>query len=202
MNILLADDHPFTLAGIKHLLEGHGHRIVDACTNGIVALNSIQTKTPDLAILDINMPGMDGLDIAQKAKEKRLPVKIVLLTMHREMSLYLRAKQYGVSGYLLKDYAEEELLKCLEALEKGGGYVSPRLDDDLKPDIQQEGLDGLTLAERKVVQLIAQHKTSRQIGEILFISEKTVEGHRSKIIEKLGLPKEKNALLRWAAGLR
>lgn len=200
MNILIADDHPFTLQGTKSFVESYGYKVNDSCSNGISALNLIMLHQPDIAILDINMPGLDGLDVAKKVQESKLKTKVVLLTMHKEMTIYKKAKEYGIFGYILKEHAQTELEKCLIEVAKGNKYVSEFLEDDLISDKNNstDVLSKLTLSERKIVELIAQQKTSKQIAELLFLSEKTVEGHRSNIIEKLGLPKEKNILLIWA----
>jgi len=200
MRILIADDHPFTLQGTKSFVELYGYQFIDTCSNGISALNLITLHTPDIAILDINMPGLDGLDIAKKIQESKLKTKVILLTMHKEMTIYKKATEYGIYGYILKEHAHTELEKCLAEVGKGNRYFSEHIADDLIADFTDTNneLSKLTFSERKVVTLIAKEKTSRQIAELLFISEKTVEGHRTKIIEKLGLQKEKNTLLIWA----
>jgi two-component system nitrate/nitrite response regulator NarL len=200
MKILIADDHPFTLQGTKSFVESYGYKVVDTCSNGISAFNLITLHNPDVAILDINMPGQDGLDVAKKVQESKLKTKVILLTMHKEMTIFKKANEYGIYGYILKEHAHTELEKCLEEVKKGKRYVSEFLIDDLisdKIDATSE-LSRLTLSERKIVELIALQKTSKQIAELLFLSERTVEGHRSNIIEKLGLVKEKNTLLKWA----
>lgn len=200
MKILIADDHPFTLQGTKSFVESYGYKVVDTCSNGVSAFNLITLHNPDVAILDINMPGQDGLDVAKKVQESKLKTKVILLTMHKEMTIFKKANEYGIYGYILKEHAHTELEKCLEEVKKGKRYVSEFLIDDLisdKIDATSE-LSRLTLSERKIVELIAQQKTSKQIAELLFLSERTVEGHRSNIIEKLGLVKEKNTLLKWA----
>lgn len=200
MRILIADDHPFTLLGTKSFVESYGYRVEDTCSNGITALNLIKLHLPDIAILDINMPGLDGLDVAKAIQESKLRTKIILLTMHKEMTIYKKAKEYGVYGYILKEHAQTELEKCIQEVKKGHEYISIFLKDDLIKDTPNDTneLAHLTLSERKIIELITQQKTTKQIAELLFLSEKTVEGHRSKIIDKLGLPKEKNALLIWA----
>jgi two-component system nitrate/nitrite response regulator NarL len=200
MKILIADDHPFTLQGTKSFVESYGYKVVDTCSNGVSAFNLITLHNPDVAILDINMPGQDGLDVAKKVQESKLKTKVILLTMHKEMTIFKKANEYGIYGYILKEHAHTELEKCLEEVKKGKRYVSEFLIDDLisdKIDATSE-LSRLTLSERKIVELIALQKTSKQIAELLFLSERTVEGHRSNIIEKLGLVKEKNTLLKWA----
>jgi DNA-binding NarL/FixJ family response regulator len=146
------------------------------------------------------MPGLDGLDVAKKVFNNKLKTKVILLTMHKEITIYKISKQYNIYGYILKEHACTELEKCLIAIKNGNRYVSEYLQDDLIEDNQKKltELTQLTLAERKIVTLIAEQKTSKQIAELLFLSEKTVERHRTNIIEKLGLPKEKNTLLKWA----
>jgi len=200
MKVLIADDHPFTLQGTKSYIESIGYNVIETCSNGVSALNLIKLHSPDIAILDINMPGLDGLDISKKVFKNKLKTKIILLTMHKEMTIYKNAKQYDIYGYILKEHASTELEKCLLAITNGNRYVSEYLQDDLIVDNQKKitELTQLTLAERKIVSFIAEQKTSKQIAELLFLSEKTVEGHRTNIIEKLGLPKEKNTLLKWA----
>ena len=200
MKILIADDHPFMLQGTKNFVESYKHTVIDMCSNGISALNLIGLHSPDVAILDINMPGLDGLDVAKKIFENKLKTKVILLTMHKEMTIYKKATEYNIYGYILKEHAHTELKKCLQEVEKGNRYVSQFLQDDLITDVVNGNneLSKLTLSERKIVELIAQQKTSKQIAELLFLSEKTVEGHRTHIIEKLGLTKEKNTLLKWA----
>jgi DNA-binding NarL/FixJ family response regulator len=201
MKILVADDHPLTLMGTKGFVESLGYIVEDFCSNGIIAYNLIVSHRPAIAILDINMPGMDGLEILEKTYDKKLKTKIILLTMHKEMSVFNKANQYNLAGYILKEHAQEELEVCLESVKKGNQYVSKNLTNELTQDDENKNnsdIKKLTFAEKKIIELIAQQKTSKQIAELLFISEKTVEGHRTNIVQKLGLPKEKNILLMWA----
>ncbi len=199
MKIVIADDHPLTLNGTKLFVESLKYNVVEVAQNGINALNLIKIHNPDLAIIDINMPGLDGLEILKIVKENKLKTKIILLTMHKESSIYQKAIEYGVDGYILKEFASNELNICIEEISIGKKYLSKIIESDLILDNEnmEGGLSKLTVSEKKILELIAQQKTSKQIGELLFISEKTVEGHRSKIIEKLELPKEKNAILKW-----
>jgi DNA-binding NarL/FixJ family response regulator len=200
MRILIADDHPLTLQGTKSFVESYGYQVTDTCSNGSSAWNQIRLHQPDIAILDINMPVLDGLDVAKKVTENKLRTRVILLTMHNESTLYNKAKEYGVFGYILKEYALTELKNCLEEVRDGNHYTSDSLKTDLVSDkpAGSEELSKLTFSERKIVELIIRQKTTKQIAELLFLSEKTIEGHRSNIIEKLGLPKEKNTLLKWA----
>ncbi len=201
MNILIADDHPLTLMGTKGFVESLGYKVVDICSNGITAYNMIVSHQPAIAILDINMPGLDGIEVLEKIFKQKLRTKVILLTMHKEMTVFRKANQFGVFGYILKEYAHEELDKCLKEVEKGYQYISKNLTNELTVDKNlntPSDLSKLSFTEKKVIELIAQQKTSRQIAEMLFISEKTIEGHRTNIIQKLELPKEKNSLLIWA----
>lgn len=200
MKVLIADDHPFTLQGTKTFVESCGYTDIDTASNGISALNLIKLHRHEIAVLDINMPGLDGLDVAKMVYENKMKTKIILLTMHKEMTIYKKAKEYNIYGYILKEHAHTELQKCLDEVSKGNQYTSQFLEEGLISDGNKEDklLARLTLSERKILELVKLQKTSRQIAELLFLSERTVEGHRSNIIEKLELPKEKNALLIWA----
>lgn len=200
MKILIADDHPFTLEGTKTYVESLGYKVIEVCSNGISAFNSINLYEPDIAVLDINMPGLDGLDVAKKVFENKWKTKVVLLTMHKEITIYKKAIEYGIYGYILKEYAHTELEKCLNEVKNGNKYISEHLKNDLTQNASFNNLEpySLTLSEKKIVELIAQQKTSKQIADLLFLSERTIEGHRTNIIAKLGLPKEKNVLLIWA----
>jgi two-component system, NarL family, nitrate/nitrite response regulator NarL len=199
MSIVIADDHPLTLNGTKVFLESLKHTVVDIAQNGINALNLIKIHNPEIAILDINMPGLDGLEVLKIVKESKLKTKIILLTMHKENSIYHKAMEQGVDGYILKEFAVNELGICIDEIRRGNKYTSKTIQNGLIQDSENDlgNLSKLTVSEKKILELIAQQKTSKQIAELLFISEKTVEGHRSKIVEKLQLPKEKNAILKW-----
>lgn len=201
VSILIADDHPFTLMGTKSFVESLGYAVSDVCSNGITALNLIKIHEPEIAILDINMPGLDGLEVLQQIQLSRLPTSVILLTMHKEKSVFDKANQHGVFGYILKEFAQNELKICIQQVLSKKQYISPHLLSELvwNQSHAKEGIASLSFVERKVLALVAEGKTSKQIAELLFISEKTVEGHRSKIIQKLNLPKEKNALLVWAS---
>jgi DNA-binding NarL/FixJ family response regulator len=197
MNILLADDHPMILQGTKSFLESLGNTVSDLCSSGSVALRLIEFRKPDVAILDINMPEMSGLEVAKIVQSRKLPCKIVLLTMHNETSIYKKAMEYGVYGYLLKDFAVTEIEECLKMVAKNERYTSPHLRAKLATSETDDSLEKLSITERKIVELISQQKNNKQIGELLFISERTIEWHRRNIIEKLDLPKGKNTLLTW-----
>ena len=197
MKILLADDHLMILQGTKSYLESLGYTIDELCSNGRVALNLIEMRKPDIAILDINMPEMSGLEVAKNVQIRKLPCKIVLLTMHNENNIYKKAMEYGVYGYLLKNFSGNEIDECLKTVAQNERYTSPHLAAKLITNDADDSLAKLSITERKIVELISQQKNNKQIGELLFISERTIEWHRRNIIEKLDLPKGKNTLLTW-----
>jgi len=201
MNILIADDHTLTLLGTKSFVESLGYRVGSVCSNGITAYNEICSKNFTISLLDINMPGMDGLEILEKIYTNKIRTKVILLTMHREISIYKKANELGVFGYLLKNHSEEELDICLQSVVNNVQYISPHITKELVMDKKETGdndLSKLTFTENKILEMIGKQHSTKQIAALLFISEKTVEGHRRNIIDKLDLPKEKNILLQWA----
>lgn len=198
IKILIADDHPLLLNGTKIFLENLGHQVVETCTNGQAAYAMLKVKLPNIIILDINMPGMDGLELAAKIQKEKLRIKVILLTMHDEIEVYEKAIDLGVSGYVLKDQAEHELQACIESVMRNEVFLSAQLKANTKSSFFMNEDLNLSLIENKIVQFISLQKTTKEIAELLFLSPKTVEAHRSRIIEKLDLPKEKNSLLKWA----
>ena len=199
--IIIADDHPITLSGIKAYIENLGYHVLDTFQNGIDAYNGITQLCPDFVILDLNMPGMNGLEVLEKVRKENEEIKIILYTMYHEKSFLIKAKELGVNGYLLKDFALEELSICLEKINDDENWFSSKLDETLtinKHDSEMTKIMSLTPAERKILSLIGEDYNTKSISDLLFISEKTVEKHRSNIIKKLGLPNEKNVLIRFA----
>jgi len=199
--VLIADDYPATAIGTKFFLEQKGHHVISVCMNGIEAYNEILSKQPQIAILDISMPGMKGLEILKKIKVQKSKTKIIFYTMHNEISIFNRAIALGAKAYLIKDLPLEELEKCI--LEVGGGdtYSSKKMESQMVMNNELEDNDQtfsvLTPAERKIIELVAEQKSSKQIAEQLFITEKTVKVHRSNIIKKLKIPVGNNALSLW-----
>ncbi|MEN9457601.1 MAG: hypothetical protein RL135_162 [Bacteroidota bacterium] len=199
--IIVADDHPITLMGTEAFLNNLRHKIIGSYHNGISCLNGIINLMPDIAIIDVSMPGMSGLEILSIVKFKRLPTKIILLTMHKEMSVLWKANESDVDGFVLKDNAVDDLGPCIKSIMLGKKFISPTLAQNLIIDESPESsnqINLLTNTEKKVLELVAYHKSNKEVGEFLFISEKTVESHKRNIVEKLKLPKGKNILLQWA----
>ncbi len=118
-NMIIADDHPFTLIGTKAFAESLSYNVIDLCNNGISAYNSIIGNRPGIAVLDMSMPGMNGIEILEKLQQQRSITKVVLLTMHKEVSIFTHAQKLGVKGYVLKEFATHELENCLMVIQKG-----------------------------------------------------------------------------------
>lgn len=201
IRVLIADDHPVVSLGVKTYLEQRNYQVIATCVNGIEAYNRLLTDIPDVAILDVTMPGMTGTEILEKLSATTLPVRVILLTLHNELSLFNYAVKLGVKGFLLKEFAMDELDICLQKVTNNETYFSEHLAKGLKIDSGQpvnEELGKLTFAERKILELVARQKSTREIADILFVSEKTVETHRRHIIRKLDIPPGNNSLLLWA----
>lgn len=198
-SIIIADDHPLLLKGLSDLLIEKGYNVVGKGQNGREAYNLISQLKPEIAILDIQMPVLSGLEIAKKCIGKDIATKIVLITFHKEKELYYQAKELNVFGYILKEFALEEIEACINSVLENTPYFSPKILEMLSiSETEPTGLGALTPSEKKILKLIAKDKTNREIASLLFISHRTVEKHRSNIINKLNLEQKTNSLLIWA----
>ena len=144
------------------------------------------------------MPFLTGIEIAKAAMKNNIKTKIILITLHKEVELYLQAKKLNIYGYLLKEFAVEEIGKCIQSVSDNQPYFSEKIKDMLgytqeSKDILKE----LTITEKRIAKLIAQHKSNKEIGHLLFISPRTVEKHRSNIINKLNIERKTGALSIW-----
>jgi DNA-binding NarL/FixJ family response regulator len=196
ITVLIADDHLIFRQGLVNLLANEKSiEIIGESGDGCEAFQMIKELKPDIAILDISMPGMVGLEIVQCSSVEKLPVKFIILTMYSEEKYFNKAMDAGVLGYLLKDNAILDLINCIKSVAAGNYYVSPliseymihRKDRLTAAQNQYPSLEDLTLTERKILKLITDNKTSKEIAEQLFISTRTVQNHRAHICEKLGL---------------
>ena len=206
IRVVIADDHPIFRRGLRVVLEADPRlRVIAEADDGAAALAAIKEHRPDVAILDVDMPVSDGIAVARAVREQRLQVAIVFLTMHRDEPLFNAAMDAGVKGYVLKDSALTEIAGCVRTVAGGRSFISPDLSGYLLARSgragalveSKPGITDLTPAERRVLRMISEAKTNKQIAEELFISIRTVEHHREHISEKLDL-KGSHALLKFA----
>jgi DNA-binding NarL/FixJ family response regulator len=206
LKVFIADDHPIFRRGLREVLEEDAALlIVGEASNGLMALQQIEQLLPEVAVLDIDMPQLNGFELVKEIRRKSLPVKIVFLTMHRDEDLFNEALSLGVRGYVLKDSAATDTVACIRAVAGGQHYISPAISTYLVRRSQRAaafaqetpGLGDLTPAELRVLKLIAANKTSREIADELFINYRTVENHRTNICQKLGL-RGSHSLLKFA----
>lgn len=206
MKILIADDHPIFRQGLLKIVEqDKSFELAAEAGDGAEALQLIERHQPGIAVLDISMPSKSGLEIIKAAKAKKLRTDFIILTMYKEEEYFNEAMDLGVKGYILKENAVGDLLGCLHAVAKGKHYVSPLISDYLinrdarmkKLAQEKPGLNDLTAMERRILHLIAENKTSREIATELHISFRTVQNHRANICAKLDL-KGYNKLLQFA----
>ena len=197
--IALADDHVLVRQGFKRILEGVGDlEVIGEANDGIELLNLLNQVTPDMVILDIFMPNLRGIEAIHEIKKIHPDVKVLILTMHKDKEYLYLSLSAGAKGYLLKEDADKELFSAIEKVRQGKTYISPYFSEEVVNDLVQVGKDDmktifdtdpLTPREREVLKLIAEGKSSKEIGNLLFISVSTVNNHRASIMEKLGLNK-------------
>jgi DNA-binding NarL/FixJ family response regulator len=194
--ILIVDDHPLFRAGLRQvILDDDRFDLICQSGDGQEAMRFIEKNSPDVAVLDLKLPGMSGLEIARRVQTGRLATRVIILTMHNEEELCNRALDHGVMGFVLKENAADEILMAIAAAAEGRHYFSPSVSGHLirrreKADSlakEKPGLKDLTKAELRILKLIAMKKTSREIAAELFISPRTVEAHRANICSKLDL---------------
>ncbi|HLW31015.1 MAG TPA: response regulator transcription factor [Aequorivita sp.] len=198
-SIIIADDHPLLLKGLSDFLVEKGYNLVGSGKDGREAYNLILQNKPDIAILDIQMPYMSGIEIAKMCKGQGITTKIVLITLHKEKELYQKAKELNIFGYILKEFALEEIENCIQTVKNGKPFFSAKIKELIGiVMLEDDNLRSLTPSEKKILKLIAKDKTNKEIASLLFISYRTVEKHRSNIITKLNLEPKTNSLLIWA----
>jgi DNA-binding NarL/FixJ family response regulator len=188
--ILLADDHQIVREGLRGLLEKAGHEVVAEASDGREALWLARTLLPDIVVLDMSMPLLNGLDAAHEIHRIVPNAKSILLTMYNDKSYVLRALREGVRGYVLKSQAAVDLIRAIHEIMRGDVYISPGVAASVvdaylgKTDIET---DPLTPRERQILQLVAEGNTTKEIGRLLNVSFKTAESHRNRIMKKLDI---------------
>ncbi|MGK0253266.1 MAG: DNA-binding NarL/FixJ family response regulator [Mariniflexile sp.] len=199
-SIVIADDHPLMLRGLTDFLTSKGFNIVGSAQDGNSAYNLIVKFNPEIAILDIRMPHKTGLEIAEACKKNNLRTKIILITFDKEESLYEQAKEFNVYGYILKEFAIEEIEICINHAMNNKRYFSEEITSYMhyNTNHKSEKLELLTKSELKIVKLISENKTSQNIAKELSISVRTVDKHRSNIVTKLNLDNKPTSLSLWA----
>ncbi len=196
IRIVMADDHPIVRQGLRQMIETDKNlSIVAEAGDGQTALELIEKHQPGVSVLDIDMPKMDGFAVVRELQKKRINVEIVFLTMHSEEEIFQAAMDLGVKGYVLKDSAVTDIVSSIKSVAEQRPFLSPALsalllnrrrrNDEFEK--KQPGLHLLTPTEKRILKLIAENKTSKQIGEELYISYRTVEAHRANISRKLEL---------------
>ena len=206
IQVVIVDDHPVFRQGLRQAIEDDVRfEVAGEAAAGGEALEIINKLKPDVAVLDVNLPGMDGLAVAGILQINKSRTNLVVLTMLKDEQAFNKALNLGIKGYVLKENAAGEILSCIAAVGRGEAYVSPSLTDFLlrrhgkvaELETRMPGLEDLTVAERRILKRVAQGKTTREIAKELFISPRTVESHRANICEKLSLSGA-NRLLQFA----
>ncbi len=205
--IVLADDHVLLRQGLRRILEGVGDlEVIGEAGNGLELLGLLKRLIPHLVVLDISMPHLRGIEAIHEVKVIHPHLKVLILTMHKEMDLLIAAISAGAHGYVLKEDADTQLFAAIEQIRQGGTYVSPKLSDEVADTLPQtcrrdgrpppEG-EQLTIREKQVLKLIAEGRSSKEIAELLGISSRTVDNHRANIMAELNL-KRTAELVRYA----
>ena len=197
--LIIADDHPLLLNGLAMYLQEKGHSILAKVTDGQTALEAIQKHQPKIALLDIEMPQLSGLQVAEKCKALELSTKIILLSYHKTAAYALKAKQLNIRGYLAKDDALKNIDQCINSVLNGHLFFSKPIEALNLSEAQSQfnAIGLLTSSEKKILLQIAEGKSTTQIAEVLFISKRTVEKHRSNSISKLDLKGKAHELTQW-----
>lgn len=205
IKVIIADDHPIFREGLRQIIESSGIKITAEASNGEEALELIKEHNPDISILDINMPLMDGLAVLGEVKKIKSETKAIFLTGHKNEGIFNRAMDMGAYGYVLKENASSDLIDCIHTVFKDEYYISPIISNLLfnrnkrRKDFEETnpGINSLTEIEHKVLKMIADSKSSKEIADELFISHRTVEKHRENISNKLNIHGN-NAILKFA----
>lgn len=196
IRVIIADDHPIFRNGLKQIITDDGDiSVIGEAGDGEKALQLIKELYPDIAVLDLHMPEKNGLQILKDKSVDKKKTKFVFLTMYKEEDMFNEAMEHGIMGYVLKESATNDIVDCIKTVSRNQYYISPLISGYLikrneslkKLEAKKPALKNLTATELKILKLIAENKTSREIAEELFISYRTVENHRTNISGKLNL---------------
>ena len=196
MRVLLADDHSLVRRGMRSLLETEDSvEVVAEAADGLEALRLCEEHKPDLLILDVAMPKLNGIDVASRTQKMQPAPRAIMLSMHLDESYVMRALHAGARGYLLKDATDEDLIPAIRAVAAGKSYFSPAVSGVLAAEyveqLQERGLtdsyDLLTDREKEVLQLLAEGRSNKEVAALLEVGLSTVETHRGNLMQKLGL---------------
>ena len=201
VRVLIADDHGIVRSGLRMLLEQQGDiEVVAEASDGAAARDAAIRERPDLAILDVKMPKLTGLQATWEIREQAPNVAVLILSMYDDERYLFEALKAGASGYVLKTQADVDLLAAVRAVQRGEPFLTPEAQRALIKDVLGQGsgrTDELTPREQEVVKLVAEAHTNKEIAEMLHLSEKTVENHRSNAMRKLGM-RDRVELVRYA----
>lgn len=206
MKILLADDHPIFRAGLKSLIQDHfKDSFITESDNGTDAIEKLQTDNFLITVLDIDMPGLSGIEVLKHIKGNKIKTKPIILTMHNDELFFNEAFNEGALGFLLKEDSTLEIVECIESVMNDIPFVSNKLTRYLKNrkkfnskiNTIRNAIKSLSNAEFNTLKLVAENKTSKEIAELLFVTEKSVENYRSRICKKLDLSGGSNTLYKW-----
>ena len=200
LRVLVADDHPLVREGLQALLEREGFSVVGEAADGKEAIRLARELKPDVAILDLSMPLISGLEAARTIQGQDFLRGVILLTVHREDHYVLEALRAGVRGYVLKSQAPEDIPAAIRKVAGGGAYLSPGLSEvllDAYVNGKEPSADPLSPRERQVLQLVAEGKTTKEVAVVLDISVKTADSHRTRLMKKLDIH-ETAGLVRYA----
>jgi DNA-binding NarL/FixJ family response regulator len=200
MRVLIADDHGIVRSGLRLLLDRQSDmEVVAEAEDGVEAIEKVISEKPEVAILDVSMPRMTGLQATHEIKKQAPDTQVLILSMHDDERYLFEALRAGAAGYVLKRSADQDLLDAVRAAARGEPFLTPSAQQTLIRDFLERGeqQSELTPREQEVVKLIAEAHTNKEIAEILHLSEKTVESHRANVLQKLGM-RDRVELVRYA----